>query len=95
MRLKEILAELKSENDVPYEDKIRVAAFYSSLIHDKKMSEVVHVLPGLFTPAHLVVKPQDAIPILEYCLDHECYTKYDRHIIDSCIGNFSIDNRNR
>ena len=87
MRLKEILSELKSGNDVPYEDKVRIAAFYSSLIKNKKISEVVHVLPGLFTPAHLIVTPQDAIPILEYCIERECYIKYDRTIIDSCIGN--------
>jgi len=81
MKLEDILSELRLGNDVPYEDKIRIAAFYSSLLKKHMLGSVAHIDHGCFTPGHVISNPQDALDIVQYFVDQKIFVKYDESII--------------
>jgi len=85
MRLEAILSELRAGNDIPYEDKVRLAAFYSTLVNKRMLNSVAHIDHGCFTPGHVISNPLDALEIVQYFVDRNIFVKYDREIISTCI----------
>ena len=82
MNLQSIAREVKAGNSVPYEDCLRLAAFYSSLVKQCMLGSTAHIPRGNFSPSYVVFHPEAVADTIEYFVDRDIFVKYDKHIID-------------